>query len=605
MIRPFIKLICIFLTIQTFGLTSAAASASTKITRINIHTLGSDARISDEIMSKFYQARKDNASLSKILKFPTATLISCEELNGLMPQDNSQTRTFLNNLITDIEKQKKIMRFAADIVPGYRHALINDGLLEDCTEEIESLHPRKEYSLKSKQDEFRENIEWLSKPIHSDPNIISLKLKYLSEWKQTDPKAALKFSPAFLSALRKSGVKQLEAIAQFAEEIAPQPSECCSQKDTGILLKRIYRKIIEKNPEVTFSSVTGISPFSQPTYFAQTILLYVMSMEKSKAELAHTIETGIIPSESSMQKMARNSLVNELGFLSVTNLYINLKAAIDDLQMELEKKLHDLPEESFIAHIIPKGKNRTATGKTSAKHALKKQKRPPIVLVPTPEQNTSYSTASSSEPISTTEEQLQTGACSSSIDTPPVVSRRTTRRKVGVTRVLNETSSLIRIYDNKNNITLALFKLETPTAHDITLCNKTHAMKLWLTSPDDALATLGYLDESHKNFTPSPAYRERMKNYHAFTELADNYVTHCGICQSYERRDGSVHQAICMPGAIYFADGSCDLGIFTYLIDPANNQVYHRMFHECTGEKIVNQYQAKGYWDLDPELGQA
>lgn len=168
---------------------------------------------------------------------------------------------------------------------------------------------------------------------------------------------------------------------------------------------------------------------------------------------------------------------------------------------------------------------------------------------------------------------------------------------------IKETATLITIEDPKNDAVIKLFKIDKPTAPNISIYGQSRNIQLWMENPDNALKVLGYTTVGHKNYN-SPSDRTYLKKVHSFSQAVDDFVHRCGIVQEVASRQelGKKNLMILIPGAYSFDEGSKHvekIGLFMYIIDPASGIIFHRMFHVFQARQLIEEYTQNGFWNVD------
>ena len=82
---------------------------------------------------------------------------------------------------------------------------------------------------------------------------------------------------------------------------------------------------------------------------------------------------------------------------------------------------------------------------------------------------------------------------------------------------------------------------------------------------------------------------------HAFPQLVDEYIYKYGsVSQTPSRMvKGKNDIMVTIPGKMEYPTGKEETGVFTYIIDSANGQWFHRMFTPSSHKKMAADFMEK------------
>ncbi len=170
--------------------------------------------------------------------------------------------------------------------------------------------------------------------------------------------------------------------------------------------------------------------------------------------------------------------------------------------------------------------------------------------------------------------------------------------------ILEETDEYILINDPSNKIRIKIFK--TDTEHKPTIDTKnpqyTQWVNRWFENSEEAFKQQQQREEEQNSKKyAAPWSKDKTIVVHAFSKLVDTYLANWAIqgTTSSRRTPGKKDILLTLPGCIYYSDRTFETGLFTYIIDSANSQWYHRNFVSRSGKELINEYYQKGLYEVE------
>ena len=160
----------------------------------------------------------------------------------------------------------------------------------------------------------------------------------------------------------------------------------------------------------------------------------------------------------------------------------------------------------------------------------------------------------------------------------------------------------LTIEDPAHDVTATIFKTKQTPANAAQLkqlpkIHYTPWVQMWFDNPENARIAQGFTDPKNPKYKAGePVWRPIV--LHAFPRLVDEYIGVYGTVSktpSYMQR-GKDDILITIPGKMEFPDGKEETGVFTYIIDSATGDWYHRMFTPESGKKLIADLIEKGYF---------
>lgn len=160
----------------------------------------------------------------------------------------------------------------------------------------------------------------------------------------------------------------------------------------------------------------------------------------------------------------------------------------------------------------------------------------------------------------------------------------------------------IIIEDPAHESAAIIFKTKNSPANSAQLkalpkMNYTPWVNEWFENPEKAILTHGYKDPKNPRYRAGQPYWKPIV-LHAFPKLVDEYIYQYGsVSQTPSRMVKDKNDImITIPGKMEYPDGNEETGVFTYIIDPANGQWFHRMFTPSSHKKMAEDFMEKGYF---------
>jgi hypothetical protein len=162
--------------------------------------------------------------------------------------------------------------------------------------------------------------------------------------------------------------------------------------------------------------------------------------------------------------------------------------------------------------------------------------------------------------------------------------------------VKHEDDIRVIVHDGPNNTEIQLFKVEQPQQKH-TNPDYTSWVQKWFDAPEDALAEQGYNDPASDRFK----YRATARQVHAFTRLADHFLSQCSTSRTItNKRTGRPNVIVTMPGMV-----AGKMSLMSYILEKQGNAMvcFHRNAVARKGQELIEEYRQKGYYDVEfPEL---
>jgi hypothetical protein len=169
--------------------------------------------------------------------------------------------------------------------------------------------------------------------------------------------------------------------------------------------------------------------------------------------------------------------------------------------------------------------------------------------------------------------------------------------------VQEETNGHVIIIDPKNSIKIILYKPKKMNQQSFQgKLAYTKWIKRWFENPENALEEQGYTDPESPKFTKPEKY-DHVIMVHSFGLAVDNFI-HLGlIAQTKNRRnEGQEDILVAIPGVVKHGEnGDTEPGLFTYIKDIKNGDLYHRNFVKRSFDDLYNEFIEKGYYDINFE----